>query len=121
MTAARGREHGFGLVELMISMLIGLIIIAALVTLFVSVGLWLFGRALAGERRALAGWALVSGLALATHYFAAFVVLPEAVWLLARASERRRVEASRWPAGAGDERSRRHSLTQRSRDCPCLR
>jgi mannosyltransferase len=66
----------------------------ALVTLFVSVGLWLFGRALAGERQALAGWALVSGLALATHYFAAFVVLPEAVWLMARASERRRAVAA---------------------------
>ena len=36
MTAARGRERGFGLVELMISMLIGLVIIAALVTLFVN-------------------------------------------------------------------------------------
>jgi mannosyltransferase len=66
----------------------------ALVTLFVSAGLWLFGRALAGERQALAGWALVSGLALATHYFAAFVVLPEAVWLMARASERRRAVAA---------------------------
>jgi mannosyltransferase len=62
----------------------------ALVTLFVSVGLWFFGRALAGDRRALAGWALVSGLALATHYFAVFVVAPEAVWLLARARDRRR-------------------------------
>jgi type IV pilus assembly protein PilW len=36
MPAARGRERGFGLVELMISMLIGLVIIAALVTLFVN-------------------------------------------------------------------------------------
>jgi mannosyltransferase len=66
----------------------------ALVTLFVAVGLWLFGRALAGERRALAGWALLSALALATHYFALFVVVPEAVWLVARARDRRRAVAA---------------------------
>jgi mannosyltransferase len=66
----------------------------AVVTLFVSVGLWLFGRALAGDRRALAGWALVSGLALATHYFAVFVVVPEAIWLLARTRDRRRALAA---------------------------
>jgi len=62
----------------------------ALVVLFVAVGLWLFARGLAGARGALAGWAIVSGLALATHYFAVFVVVPEAVWLLARVPERRR-------------------------------
>jgi mannosyltransferase len=66
----------------------------ALVTLFVAVGLWLFGRALAGERRALAGWALLSALALATHYFALFVVVPEAVWLVARVRDRRRAVAA---------------------------
>ena len=62
----------------------------ALVTLFIAVGLWFLGRALEGYRRALAGWAILSGLALATHYFAAFVVIPEAVWLLARVPARRR-------------------------------
>jgi len=62
----------------------------ALAVLFVAVGLWLFARGLAGGRGALAGWAIVSGLALATHYFAVFVVVAEAVWLLARAPERRR-------------------------------
>jgi len=62
----------------------------ALVTLFVAVGLWFFARALNGERRALAGWALASSLALATHYFAGFVVFVEAVILLARVPERRR-------------------------------
>jgi type IV pilus assembly protein PilW len=36
LTATRGRDRGFGLVELMVSMLIGLVIIAALVTLFVN-------------------------------------------------------------------------------------
>jgi mannosyltransferase len=66
----------------------------ALVTLFVSVGLWFFGRALAGDRWALAGWALVSGLALVTHYFAVFVVVPEAIWLLARVGDRRRAVAA---------------------------
>jgi mannosyltransferase len=33
--------------------------------------------------RALALWALASALALATHYFAALAVVPEAAWLLA--------------------------------------
>jgi 4-amino-4-deoxy-L-arabinose transferase-like glycosyltransferase len=61
----------------------------ALVTLFVAIGLWFFGRALNGERGALAGWAVASGLALATHYFAVFVVAPEALWLLARVQVRR--------------------------------
>jgi len=32
-------------------------------------------------RRALGAWALASGLALATHYEAALLVIPEAVWL----------------------------------------
>jgi mannosyltransferase len=33
---------------------------------------------------ALSGWALASALAIATHYFAVFLVLAEAAWLLAR-------------------------------------
>ena len=40
--------------------------------------------------RTLALWTLVSALAIATHYFAAFVVAPEAVWLVLRARDRRR-------------------------------
>jgi len=49
-----------------------------------------FARARSGGgRRELSLWALFSALAIATHYFAAFVVVPEAVWLLLRASERR--------------------------------
>jgi mannosyltransferase len=68
----------------------------ALVTLFVAIGLWFFGEALKGERWAFAGWALVSSLALATHYFAVFVVVPEALWLLARAPARRRAA---WAVG----------------------
>ena len=42
----------------------------------------------------LVGWALLSALALATHYFAVFVVLPEAVWLVARVRDRRRALAA---------------------------
>ncbi len=37
------------------------------------------------EQRWLWGWMLASGLALATHYFAVALILPEAVWLLLRA------------------------------------
>ena len=33
---------------------------------------------------ALAAWAAVAAVAIATHYFAAFLVVPEALWLLAR-------------------------------------
>jgi mannosyltransferase len=39
-------------------------------------------RALRGSERALALWAAASALALATHYFAAFLVVPEGVLLL---------------------------------------
>jgi mannosyltransferase len=39
-------------------------------------------------------WALASALALATHYFAAFVVGPLAVWLLWRHTDRRRTLAA---------------------------
>ncbi len=38
-------------------------------------------------------WVLACGLALATHYFAAIVIVPEAVWLLAAHRGRRPVEA----------------------------
>jgi mannosyltransferase len=66
----------------------------AVVTLFVAIGLWFVGKVLKGERGALVGWALVSSLALATHYFAVFVVVPEALWLLARAPGRRRTASA---------------------------
>jgi mannosyltransferase len=42
-----------------------------------------FLRALrGGERRDIVWWAVASALALCTHYFAIFAVLPEAAWLL---------------------------------------
>jgi 4-amino-4-deoxy-L-arabinose transferase-like glycosyltransferase len=48
------------------------------------------GRALQAPRRLdLIGWALASSLALATHYFAVFLVAAEAVWLLVRYERRR--------------------------------
>jgi 4-amino-4-deoxy-L-arabinose transferase-like glycosyltransferase len=45
-------------------------------------------RAQASRRGALVLWALTSALALTTHYFAIFVILPEALWLLAAARRR---------------------------------
>jgi mannosyltransferase len=43
-----------------------------------------FGLALRGNGRSLAAWAAVSAVAIATHYFAVFLVAAEAVWLLVR-------------------------------------
>ena len=53
------------------------------------------GRALRGPRRAdVALWAVASSLALATHYFAVFLVAAEAAWLLARYPVRRDAAAA---------------------------
>jgi hypothetical protein len=64
---------------------------------------WLLAYARWGGRGALAGWAVASVLALATHYFAAFLVLPEAAWLLTRGPgpRRQRLYAVAVPAAAG--------------------
>jgi hypothetical protein len=63
----------------------------ALLLLFAAVSLWLFARALHEPRaRTLGLWAAAAALALATHYFAAFVVVPQAVWLVWRAPAGRR-------------------------------
>jgi mannosyltransferase len=43
------------------------------------------------DATALVLWAMASGLALATHYFAMFLVVPEAIWLLGIRQARRRV------------------------------
>jgi mannosyltransferase len=43
-----------------------------------------FGHALRGGGRWLAAWAVLSALAIATHYFAVILVVAEAVWLLVR-------------------------------------
>ena len=55
----------------------------ALLVLMLTLGLYLMARALRNPSRGnLALWALVSALALCSHYFAVFVVAPQAVWLL---------------------------------------
>jgi mannosyltransferase len=55
----------------------------ALAFLFTALSFLFFARARrSGTRRDLGWWAATSALALATHYFAAFVVVPEAVLLL---------------------------------------
>jgi mannosyltransferase len=71
----------------------------ALLVLLAALALLFFARAMEGERRALAWWPGASALALATHYFALFVVLPLAVWLVHRGPDRR--GAVRAVAGAG--------------------
>ena len=43
------------------------------------------------DARAWAAWAIPSALALATHYFAGFLVLAEAAWLIARCPRDRRM------------------------------
>jgi 4-amino-4-deoxy-L-arabinose transferase-like glycosyltransferase len=54
-----------------------------LLALLAAAGLYFFARALErGDAHALIGWAIASALGLATHYFAAFIVAPEALWLL---------------------------------------
>jgi len=58
-------------------------LLAACTVLFV-------GQALRAETRwPYLGWAIASSLAIATHYFAVFLVLPEIVWLLVRSPARR--------------------------------
>jgi uncharacterized membrane protein len=67
----------------------------ALLALLSSLSLLYFVRGLEhGRRRDLTAWGLLSGLALATHYFAAFPIAIEAAWLLYR----RRREAARGAA-----------------------
>lgn len=45
-------------------------------------------------KRTFSSWAIFSALALATHYFAVFLVVPEALWLLAQKGARRRAGAA---------------------------
>jgi hypothetical protein len=70
----------------------------ALMTLLCALSFLFFTRALRRpSRREPALWALASALALTAHYFAIFLVAPEAAWLLLRATERRRAA---WAVGA---------------------
>ena len=57
----------------------------ALLVFFVAWGLYLFARCLDDpSRRNLGLWAAASALALGSHYFAAFIVGAEGLWLLIR-------------------------------------
>jgi mannosyltransferase len=63
----------------------------ALMVLFATAALYYFARSLNdSSARSLSLWALASALAVCSHYFAAFLIAPEAIWLLARRSGRRR-------------------------------
>jgi mannosyltransferase len=63
----------------------------ALAFLLAALSFLFFARARRGGVRDLVWWSLFSALAIATHYFAGFLVLPEAALLLWGAAERRRV------------------------------
>lgn len=63
----------------------------AFFVLFTSLGLLMFAKTLrTGSMRNLVAWAALSDVSLATHYFAAFAIVPEAVWLLVSRPEYRR-------------------------------
>jgi 4-amino-4-deoxy-L-arabinose transferase-like glycosyltransferase len=67
----------------------------ALLVLFSTLALVYFARSLRSPSRAsLALWAVASGLALLSHYFAAFLIGPEAVLLLLASGRRRRTVAA---------------------------
>src|SRR5205085_201462 len=60
-----------------------------LLTAFCAASLLFFIRCLNGRgERSLAWWTLFSALAVLTHYFAAFIVAPEAAWLIWRLRSR---------------------------------
>lgn len=66
-----------------------------LVVFLTACSLLLFLRCLDDERpRALAWWAIVSALALCSHYFAVFVLAPQVAWLLWRHPRRRAAVAA---------------------------
>ncbi len=60
-----------------------------LMTLLSGASLWWFARSLRdASPRNLGGWATFSALSLLTHFYAGFLVAPEALWLLWRARSR---------------------------------
>ena len=62
----------------------------ALFALLCTLSFWAFLVARrSGSTRSIALWAIASSLALLSHYFALFVVLPEAAWLVATRRPRR--------------------------------
>jgi mannosyltransferase len=73
----------------------------ALFVLCGALSFWLFARALRRTSRGvLVGWAAASALALASHYFAVFLVAAEAVALLVLVRPRRAVAAATGAVGA---------------------
>jgi hypothetical protein len=74
----------------------------SLLVLLAGLSFLFFIRLLTGDprRRTLVLWAVVSALALATHYFAAFLVAIEAVWLLSTAANRRPIAVAAAGLGA---------------------
>ena len=71
----------------------------ALLILLCGVSVLFCVRALRGTRAELMAWALASALAIVTHYFAIFLVVAEAAWLIWRHPRRREaVVASALPA-----------------------
>lgn len=75
----------------------------ALFVLLTAISLLYFVRALdRGRRRDSLGWGIASALALATHYFAAFPIAAEALWLLRRRGRQSGgAFPGLWVAGAG--------------------
>jgi mannosyltransferase len=64
----------------------------ALLVLLSGLSFLFFAEALRNPRgKTLFAWAVASGLAIATHYFAGLLILPEAVWLLLRVRPLKRV------------------------------
>ncbi len=62
-----------------------------LMAMFATLALAFFGRSLRDPSwRSLGGWAVASALAVCSHYFAAFLIAAEALWLLAQREPRRR-------------------------------
>ena len=75
----------------------------ALFVLLTAISLLYFVRTLdRGRRRDSIGWGIASALALATHYFAAFPIAAEALWLLRRRGRQSGgAFPGLWIAGAG--------------------
>jgi mannosyltransferase len=89
----------------------------ALLVLLTSLSLLFFARALDEPRaRTLGWWAATSAAALATHYFAVFVVAFEAAWLLRESPERRRVLAALGGVAAAGLALAPLAIHQRSND-----
>jgi mannosyltransferase len=95
MTGSRRAALAAGLLAAVNPLLVWYSQEARAYALFILLGAWSFLwflRALEDPaRRNLAMWAVASALALTAHYFAAFLIVAEAGWLLAKTTRRREV------------------------------